>query len=200
MTIDELIGQIKENENYWCGLAITPQQIEVLAGFTDDEYSRLASTLLRESVADHEGLQGKRYRKTYAHLVYGTFLFCLRPDKKFYQIILAGSLGIADPTSIKYGANALRLIKPVNEIVSDLFSVAEQNENNAQILRHIAWLFYWLGFSEEGWKKEMAILTADDGWIKLYKESVAPETNPQEIDRVFQRVIKFMKAHDKPDQ
>ena len=199
MATDELIRQIKENENYWCGLAITPQQIEALVNLTDDEYSELAGVFLRESVADNKGLQGQEYRKTYAHLVYGTFLFCLRPNKDFYQVILAGALGIADPTSIKYGANALRLIKPVNQIVTDLFNVAEQNQNNAEVLSHIAWLFYWLGFSEEGWRKEMTILAADDGWIRLYKESTAPESDPQEINKVLQRVTEFMKAHYKAE-
>jgi hypothetical protein len=184
MTIDRLIRQIKENENYWCGLAITPQQIEALAHLTDDEYSKLASVLLQEAVEDNEGLRGQEYRKTYAHLVYGTFLFCLRPNKDFYQEILTGALGIADPTSIKYGANALRLLKPVNQIVFDLFRVAEQNQHDVRILRHIAWLFYWLGFSDEGWRKEMAILTADDGWIRLYIESAAAESDLQEIDKV----------------
>jgi hypothetical protein len=199
MTVDELVNQIKGNKKYWSGLEITPQQVEALISFTDDEYEKVASIFLREPVADNKNAQGEEYRKTYAHLIYGTFLFCLRPNKNYYQVILKGALGIADPTSIKYGATALYFIKPVEQILSDLFSVIEQNENNPEILDRVAWLLYWLIFSEEEWKHKVNTLSVDDNWIKLYRESAIPETNEQEVEKVIQKATKFMKARSKSE-
>ena len=197
MTADELVSQIKENKNYWNGLEITPQQVETLISFTDDEYEKVASIFLQEPVTENKNLQGKEYRKTYAHLIYGTLLFCLRPNEKFYQVILSAALKIADPTSIKYGATALYFIKPVELILSDLFSIIEQNENNPDVLDGVAWLLYWLVSSEEGKKQQINTLNVDDNWIKLYRESAIPVTNEREVEKVIQKATMFIKAHSK---
>jgi hypothetical protein len=199
MNADELVSQIKENKNYWSGLEITPQQVETLIGFTDDEYENVASIFLQEPVADNRNLKGEEYRKTYAHLIYGTLLFCLRPNKKFYQVILKATLGIADPTSIKYGATALYFIKPAEKILSDLFSIIEQNENNSEVLDRVAWLLYWLVYSEDGRKQQIRTLSVDDNWIKLYRESAIPATNEHEVEKVIQKATMFIKARSKSE-
>jgi hypothetical protein len=196
MNVDELIRQIKGNENYWSGLAITPQQIDILRNLPVDEYAKAAIAFLQEPVADYKGLQGVEYRKTYAHLIYGAFLCILRPNSNLYSVILASVIEIGDPTSIKYGAAALRQVKPVEQIVSDLFTVVHQYQNISEILHHIAWLFYWLGFSEQGsWQAERIVLSLDGGWENLYSEHIKPESNPQEIANIFPQVAKFMREN-----
>jgi hypothetical protein len=196
MNAEDFIRQIRENENYWSGLAITPEQAQVLNTFSDDEYAKVAKRLLQEPTAKNEGLQGIEYRRTYAHLVFGVFLLCLRPNKNLYQNLLQGVLGIADPSSIQYGAFALRHIKPVEQVVSDLFEIAKKNQGNGNVLSHIAWLFYWLGFLEEGiYRTGKRMISIEGEWIKLYRENAEPETNFQEIEKVTSSVAEFMKAH-----
>ena len=199
MTADELVSQIKENKNYWSGLEITPQQIDTLISFNDDEFENVASIFLQEPVADNKNLKGEEFRKTYAHLIYGTLLFCLRPNKKFYQVILKAALGIADPTSIKYGATALYFIEPAEKILSDLFRIVEQNENNSEVLDRVTWLLYWLTFSEDGRRQQLRTLSVDNNWIKLYRESKIPTTNEYEVEKVSQKVAMFMKARSKSE-
>ena len=196
MTADELIRQIKNNEEYWRGLAITPQQIDVLVNLSSDEYANVVSTLLQEPVADYTDLRGIEYARTYAHLIYGALLLCLHPIPDLYPTLLTGTLKIGDPSSIQYGASALRKIKPVEEIVSDLFEAAEEYQDNAEILSHIAWLFYWMGFSKKGtWGRHDITLVAKDGWIELYRNVAGPETNPQKAAGAARRVGTFMQAY-----
>jgi hypothetical protein len=199
MTVDELVGQIKANRNYWSGLELTRQQVEALLSFTDEEYEKVASTFLQEPVAENENLQGEEYRKTYAHLIYGTLLFCLRPNKRYYPVILKAALGIGDPTSIKYGATALYFIKPAEKILSDLFGIIEQNENNPEVLDRVSWLLYWLAFSEDGSRQQISTLSVDDNWVKLYRERAIPETNEHEVEKVSQKVTMFIKARSKSE-
>jgi len=196
MNAAEIIDQIKLNEKYWGGEAITPQQIEALAHLSAAGYTEVVSTLLLEPVAAHRDLRAEAYRKTYAHLVYGALFFCLRPDPDLYNLLLTGVLGIADPSSIQYGAVALQQVRPVEQIVSDLFVIAGQNPENLELLSHIAWLFYWLGFSEDGgWWERIINIGPDGDWIKLYKENTKPETDPRETARAAQNVAKFMDAY-----
>ena len=96
MTAHELIRQIKENEKYWSGLALSPEQVDILASLAVDEYAEIVSSLLQESVADYRNLRGIEYRKTYAHLIYGLFLFYLRPNPHLYPVVLTGAIGIGD--------------------------------------------------------------------------------------------------------
>ncbi len=196
MTTDDLIRQIKENENYWSGVALTPEQADLLANLSVVEYTKVASSLLQESVADYRNLRGTEYQKTYAHLIYGLFLSCLRPNPSLYPAILLGAIGIGDPSSIQYGAAALQQIKPTEEIVADLFAIAKERKEDPEVLSHIAWLFYWLGFSESGvWGARNIILSLAGGWERLYKENTKPETNPQEAKKMAYKVGEFMKTH-----
>jgi hypothetical protein len=196
MTIDELIHQIKQNEDYWTGWAITPQQVNLLANLSVDEYDQIVIALLREPVADNLDLRGEDYRRTYAHLIHGAFLFCCRPNPDLYPVLLAGTIGIGDPSSIQYGAAALQLVKPTEQIVSDLFTLAELHSDHDEILSCIAWLFYWLGFSEdEKWGARMITIEIGEGLINLYKAYPLPETNSQEVAKMAQKAAEFMKAH-----
>lgn len=196
MNVDELIRQIKGNEKYWSGLDLTPEQIDILTNLAVDEYAQVVSSLLQESVIDYKNLRGIEYRRTYAHLIYGALLSRLRPNPNLYPVILMGAIEIGDPSSIKYGAAALQQIKPTEQIVLDLFAIADQHKDNAEILGHIAWLFYSLGFSEKGtWGEGSIILSLNDGWEKLYRENMKPETNRQETAKMAHKAGKFMKAH-----
>jgi hypothetical protein len=198
MIADELVRQIKGNEKYWSGLALTPEQVDTLTNLVVDEYAKVVTTLLQESVVDYKNLRGIEYQRTYAHLIYGVFLSCLRPNPNLYPVILMGAIGIGDPSSIQYGAAALQQIKPTEQIALDLFAIAERHKDNAEILSHIAWLFYWLGFSEKGtWGVRSIILSLNDGWEKLYRENMKPETNRQETAKMAHKAGKFMKAHYK---
>jgi hypothetical protein len=195
MKIHELIEQIKENENYWNGMAITAQQATALAELTDAEYDEIVTMLLREPVADYREVHGEDYRKTYAHLVYGALLFCMRPNPALYVTALAGTLAIADPSSIQYGVAALRQARPIEQIVADLLAIAEQHKDDTEITSRTAWVFYWLGISEEqGWSQYIN-LALDDQWAALYRKSPEPETNRQEIMKLVPKVTALMKTH-----
>ena len=196
MKAEDFIRQIKENENYWSGLAITPEQVQVLNSFSEAEYAEVVKRLLQEPTAKNEDLQGIEYRRAYAHVLFGVFLLCLRPDQNLYQDLLKGVVGIADPSSIQYGAFALRQIKPVEQVVSDLFEIAQENHGNGNVLSHIAWLFYWLGFLQEGiYRIDKHTIGIEGDWLTMYREHVEPESNLQEIEKVTSRVAEFMKAH-----
>lgn len=109
---------------------------------------------------------------------------------------MSAAIEIGDPSSIQYGAAALQQIKLTEEIVFDLFAIANQRKEDSEILRHIAWLFYWLGFSENGvWTARNILLSLDGGWEKLYKENTRPETNLQETEKMADEAGKFMKMH-----
>lgn len=190
MMADELIHQIMENADYWLG--ITPQQVNLLANLSSAEYDQILIALLQEPIAGNE----KDYRRTYAHLIHGVFLFCCRPNSDLYPVLLTGIMGIGDPSSIQYGAAALKLVKPTEQIVSDLFSLAELHSDNEKILSRIAWLFYWLGFSEdERWGPRLITIEIRKDMENLYKAYPLPETNSQEVAKMAQKAAEFMKAH-----
>jgi hypothetical protein len=195
MKIHELIEQIKENEYYWNGMELTAQQAVALAELTDAEYGELVTMLLSEPVAAHRSLSGEDYRKTYAHLIYGALLFCMRPDPTLYSIVLEGVLGIADPSSIQYGTAALRQVRSIEQIAADLFMLAEQRKSDLEVLSHIAWVFYWLGFTTEPSWRGGTCLGVDQCWATLYKEHAEPESDDQKIANITPKVGAFMKAY-----
>lgn len=195
MKIQELIERIKENQYYWGGMELTSQQAAILAELSDDEYDALVATLLHEPIADYRPLHGEAYRKTYAHLVYGAFLFCMRPNPMLYPLVLAGTLGIADPSSIQYGVAALQQARPLEKVAADLLVIAEQHKNDMEILDRIGSIFYWLGLTEKG--SHRVILALDEPWMILYQKRAEPETNWDEIAKILPKVKAFADAYRK---
>src|ERR1041385_4415901 len=120
MNLKDLITEL-EVTNYY---QISSRQDEMLAALSLEQYKQVLLILLKEPIGEHSHLRGQEYRTPYNHRVLGSLLAALRPFDDLYQPILLGALGICDPTSIKYGALALLLIKPVEIIVSDLFEIA----------------------------------------------------------------------------
>lgn len=93
---------------------------------SSDEFEEVVWTLLTEPVPENEHLRGLEYRNTYRHRIHGCILFAMRPIPRFYQALLSGALDIGDPTSINYGAFALRQVRAIEQIGSDLLEVLEQ--------------------------------------------------------------------------
>lgn len=196
MTPAELVRQIKQNKNYWNGLEITPQQIEALTNFSPEEYDNVVCTFMQEPVRNSAGLHGVDYRETYAHLVYGTVLSILRPNPDLYSTVLAGVLQIADPSSISYGAFALRQLMPTEKIVRDLQKISDKHQDDKGLLSHIAWLLYWLGFSDTGqWRMPYAPATVEGDFASLVIETVQPTTDYQEVAKMTEWASGFMKLH-----
>ncbi len=196
MTLAELVRQIKKNENYWSGLEITPQQIEALTNLSPEEYDNVVCTFMQEPVRDYTELQGVAYRETYAHLVYGSILSILRPNPILYPILLAGVLQIADPSSMSYGAFALRRLTPIEQIVKDLQEISDKHQDDKKLLSHIAWLLYWLGFSEEDqWRTPEMPISVEGNFTSLTTKTVQPATDYQEVAKMTEWASGFMKLH-----
>jgi hypothetical protein len=191
MNLEDIVEELKETNYY----QITSRQVEMLAALSLEEYKQVLLRLLQESVGEHSHLRGQEYRNTYNHRVFGCVLATMRPFDDLYKPILSGALGICDPTSIKYGALALLLIKPVEVIVSDLFEIAENSKNKNEILSHIAWIFYWLGFRGDGtWYQSQIILSfeTDANISLLYNERDRPTSNEVVIASFGKRISEFM--------
>ena len=196
MTTNELIHQIKNNKNYWGGQDITPQQVEILVGFSQKDYDDIVCAFLQEPVGVHEKLQGKDYRSTYAHLVYGSILSILRPNPSLYPIVLNGALRIADPSSIQYGAYALRQMKPLEQIIEELRRIAKEDQADKEILSHVAWLLYWFGFSTEGWwRMPNNVIDISNVFAPLIIEWNLPIINRQAVDNMADWASEIMKLH-----
>jgi len=191
MNLEDLVTELKETNYY----QITSQQVEMLATLSFEEYKHVIRQLLVEPVGEHSHLRGQEYRNQYNHRVLACFLAALRPSDDLYKLVLLGALDIADPTSIKQGALALLLLKPVEVIVSDLFEIAEKSKNDRELLSHVAWLFYWLGFSNDGsWHQNQMLLYIDTNAdiSLLYNESDQPVSDTVKIESFGERVSKFM--------
>lgn len=197
--VGEIISQIKRDEGYWGIADITQEQAKTLRNFSYAEYSEVVRRLLEEPVGDYSDKRGKEYRETYAHLVYGCFLFILRPKPELYKTLLIGTLGIADPTSIQYGVLALRLVKPVDEIANDLYIIAGEHQDNRELLQHIAWALYWLGFLIHGdnaaWVENHRVVSVHDNLASLHEESAKSDTDSEKANKMAGWAMEFVKKY-----
>lgn len=190
--IDTLIQQLK-NENDYSGLAINRQQVAALGNLTRDEYGQVVRRLLEEPPKDSTGLRGSEYRKTYAHLVCGCLLAVLRPDPSLYPSLLTGALGIGDPSSIQYGAFALRQLKPIEQIAHDLCEISIKHPNDKELLFRIVSLLYWLGFSGDGhWKMPISFIPIKARFAPLLVDTALPEANEQEVAKMAKWASEIM--------
>lgn len=192
---EEIVHQIKQNDDYWSGQGITPQQVELLAGLSQKDYDDVVRTFLQEPVGANENLRGAEYRCTYAHLVYGCIMSILRPNRSLYPIVLKGALGIDDPSSIHYGAYALKQMKPLEEILEDLRTVTKDKQTEERILQHVAWLLYWFGFSDKGRWTSRLIAVSVGSFRPLAIDVSLPPFDQQSVERMAGWAAEIMKLH-----
>ncbi|MEZ4641140.1 MAG: hypothetical protein R3E31_00085 [Chloroflexota bacterium] len=168
----------------------------ILVGFSKKDYDNMVCGFLQEPVGAHEKLRGKEYRSTYAHLLYGSILSILRPNPRLYPIVLKGALGIADPSSIQYGAYALRQMKPLEQIVEDLRNFTKENQTDKETLSHVAWLLYWFGFSTEGWwRMPNYAISIDNVFTPLITDWSLPTIDRQAVENMADWASEIMKLH-----
>lgn len=200
LNITELVRAIQETD-YWNGAQVSWSITDELDHLPSQDYEQVVRSLLTEPVPDHEHLRGIEYRNAYKHRIYGCILFVLRPTLRLYRDVLIGALDIGDPSSMKYGAIALRQAKPIEQIGLDLLQVLEQQAGNKNILESVLGLFYWLGFSSSGKVQPYGGgIVIDKNLAILMAERTPPESEPTKLVEVASKVAQVIRAAQKDRQ
>lgn len=85
---------------------------------------------------------------------------------------------------------------PTEKIVRDLQKISDKHQDDKGLLSHIAWLLYWLGFSDTGqWRMPYAPATVEGDFASLVIETVQPTTDYQEVAKMTEWASGFMKLH-----
>jgi hypothetical protein len=176
------------------GIFLSREYTKALYSLEQGEYDQVVSYLLTEN-----------FPNTPTRRVNGCIFFTVRPNLALYPLVLAGTLDIDDPSSVRDGVVALLQVKSADNIAEDLL-IQLEDASDTQASRILS-MFYWMGFEPQSLLRNNAWpgYTTDVYFGFLAKElkfrsrhiskvRLTPEANREHAKDVSLRIISKMLA------